>query len=136
MSNSPGSSEGDPDGSAGAVDPPGAGPGAGDGVPGGDGDGVPVGGAGDGVGFGGAGVGFGTGGTPGSGTPGDGAGAGVGPGSAHAGLVPTVPTARTAVPVASTRASSSGTSMRTVRVRTAGGRGDGRMVTSPTPRRR
>src|SRR5438874_3841848 len=111
MSNNPGSllSSGD-----GGVQPGGVGPGAGDGVPGGVGDGLPVGGGGigagvglggAGVGDGGAGVGLGTGGTPGSGTPGDGAGAGVGPGSAHTGLVPTVPTARTAVPVASTRPS-------------------------------
>src|SRR5205823_551657 len=107
MSNNPGSSEPSPDG---GVQPGGVGPGAGDGVPGGVGDGLPVGGAGigDGVGLGGDGDGVGTGGTPGSGTPGAsvGAGAGVGPGSAHAGLVPAVPTTRTAVPVASTRPSS------------------------------
>src|SRR5437773_10606205 len=123
MSNSPGSSEPSP--GDGGVQPGGVGPGAGDGVPGGVGDGLPVGGAGigDGVGLGGDGDGLGTGGTPGSGTPGagGGAGAGAGPGSAHAGLVPAVPTARTAVPVASTTPSSSA-----ARSRTGRGRGRGR----------
>src|SRR2546430_1314530 len=90
MSNSPGSSEPSP--GDGGVQPGGVGPGAGDGVLGGVGDGLPVGGAGigDGVGLGDGlpgdgGDGLGTGGTPGSGTPGAGvgAGAGVGPGSAQ-----------------------------------------------------
>src|SRR6266545_5653105 len=92
------------------------------------GDGVGLPGGGDGDGDGGAGVGLGTGGTPGSGTPGAGVGAGVGPGTAHAGLVP----AATAAPVARTRPSSSNVNRRSTRVRMAGGR----MVTSPSPRRR
>src|SRR6266511_1388182 len=137
MSNSPGSSS-EPSPGEGGVQPGGVGPGAGDGVPGGDGDGLR------------------TCGTPGSGTPGAGvgAGAGVGPGSAHAGLVPAVPTPRTAVPVASTRPSSSAASTRAGRGRNRPqrDRGLGRsrgvrgrvsvrwvavcMVTSPTPRQR